>query len=57
MAAAVRAAMLDPELRPRFVQLGLEPAANGTEAFNAFLAQRREEMGALIRAEQIRLEG
>ncbi len=57
MAAAVRAAMVDSELRPRFVQLGLEPAADGTEAFSAFLAQRREEMGALIRAEQIRLEG
>lgn len=57
MAAAVRATMLDPELRPRFVRLGLEPAANGTEAFGAFLARRREEMGALIRAEQIRLEG
>ncbi len=57
MAAAVRAAMTDPELQPRFVQLGLEPAANGTEAFNAFLTQRRAEMGELIRAEQIRLEG
>lgn len=57
MAAAVRAAMSDPDLQPRFLSLGLEPAAQGPEAFAAFLRQRREEMGALIQAEGIRLEG
>ena len=57
MAAAVRAAMTDGELRARFHQLGLEPAAQGTEAFARFLAARRAEMGALIAAEGIRLEG
>jgi len=57
MAAAVRAAMADPDLQPRFLALGLEPAAHGPEAFATFLRQRREEMGALIQAEGIRLEG
>jgi tripartite-type tricarboxylate transporter receptor subunit TctC len=57
MAAAVRAAMTDAELRARFHQLGLEPAAHGTEAFARFLTARRAEMGALIAAEGIRLEG
>lgn len=57
MASAVRAAMNDPELQQRFLSLGLEPAAHGPEAFATFLRQRREEMGALIQAEGIRLEG
>jgi tripartite-type tricarboxylate transporter receptor subunit TctC len=57
MAAAVRAAMTDAELQPRFLALGLEPAAQGSEAFATFLRQRREEMGALIQSEGIRLEG
>lgn len=57
MAAAVRTAMSDPELQPRFLSLGLEPAAHGPAAFATFLRQRREEMGALIQAEGIRLEG
>ena len=56
LAAAVRVAMNDPELGPRFLQLGLEPAAEGPEAFAAFLRQRHAEMGELIRAEGIRLE-
>lgn len=57
MASAVRAAMNDPELQQRFLSLGLEPAAHGPEAFATFLRQRRDEMGALIQAEGIRLEG
>ncbi|HEV7457122.1 MAG TPA: tripartite tricarboxylate transporter substrate-binding protein [Roseococcus sp.] len=57
MASAVRAAMNDPDLQQRFLSLGLEPAAHGPEAFATFLRQRREEMGALIQAEGIRLEG
>lgn len=57
MASAVRGAMNDPELQQRFLSLGLEPAAHGPEAFATFLRQRREEMGALIQAEGIRLEG
>ncbi|WP_206934718.1 Bug family tripartite tricarboxylate transporter substrate binding protein [Roseococcus thiosulfatophilus] len=57
MASAVRGAMNDPELQQRFLSLGLEPAAHGPEAFATFLRQRREEMGTLIQAEGIRLEG
>lgn len=56
LAAAVRAAMTDAELQPRFLQLGLEPHAEGPEAFAAFLRTRFAEMGELIRAEGIRLE-
>lgn len=56
MAAAIRAAMEDAELRPRLIALGLEPAAHGPEAFATLLRTRREEMGALIRDEGIRIE-
>ncbi|MCW8086959.1 Bug family tripartite tricarboxylate transporter substrate binding protein [Sabulicella glaciei] len=57
MAAAGMAAMRTEELRGRFSQLGLEPAAEGTAAFTQFLSQQRDRMGALIREEGIRLEG
>jgi tripartite-type tricarboxylate transporter receptor subunit TctC len=57
MAEAARLAMADPELRPRFAGLGLEPAAHGTAAFAAFLPAQRARMGELIRQENIRLEG
>lgn len=56
MAEAGMAAMRSQELRGRFTQLGLEPAAEGPAAFAAFLAAQRERMGALIREEDIRLD-
>jgi tripartite-type tricarboxylate transporter receptor subunit TctC len=56
IAGAVRAAVTDADLSPRLLQLGLEPHAEGPEAFAAFLRTRHAEMGELIRAEGIRLE-
>lgn len=56
MAEAVRLAMSDADLRPRFDLLGLEPNAHGPAAFTRFLAEQRERMGRLIREEGIRIE-
>lgn len=56
MAEAVRLAMADADLRPRFDLLGLEPNAHGPAAFATFLPEQRERMGALIREEGIRLD-
>ncbi|MCU0889323.1 MAG: tripartite tricarboxylate transporter substrate binding protein [Rubritepida sp.] len=56
LAGAVRAATRDADLRPRLLQLGLEPHAEGPEAFAAFVRTRHAEMAELIRAEGIRLE-
>ncbi len=57
MAEAVRLAMTDPDMRPRFDLLGLEPNAHGPAAMATFVATQRERMGALIRDEGIRIEG
>jgi tripartite-type tricarboxylate transporter receptor subunit TctC len=57
IAAAAREAVMQPALRPRLAELGLEPAAEGPEALARFLAAERAAMGALIAAEGIRLDG
>ncbi|WP_270937330.1 Bug family tripartite tricarboxylate transporter substrate binding protein [Falsiroseomonas oryzae] len=56
IAAAAADAMGQPALRPRLDALGLQPAAEGPEAFARFLAAERAEMEALIRAEGVRLD-
>jgi tripartite-type tricarboxylate transporter receptor subunit TctC len=57
IAAAAADAVGQSALRPRLDALGLQPAAEGPEAFARFLAAERAEMEALIRAEGVRLEG
>ena len=57
LAAAARDAVMQPALRPRLAELGLEPAAEGPEGLARFLAAERAAMGALIAAEGIRLDG
>lgn len=57
IAAAAREAVMQPALRPRLAELGLEPVAEGPEALARFLAAERAAMGALIEAEGIRLDG
>lgn len=56
-AEAAREAMLAPEVAARLPALGLQPAAEGPEAFARFLVEERASMGALVRAEGIRLDG
>jgi tripartite-type tricarboxylate transporter receptor subunit TctC len=56
-AEAAREALRAPEVVARLPALGLQPAAEGPEAFARFLAEERAAMGAVIRAEGIRLEG
>lgn len=57
IAAAAADAVKQPALRPRFAELGLEPAAEGPEALARFLTAERAAMGMLIAAEGIRLDG
>lgn len=57
LAAAAAEALMQPSLRPRLAELGLEPSAEGPEALARFLAAERAAMGALIAAEGIRLDG
>ena len=49
--------MTDPDLRPRFDLLGLEPNAQGPAAMARFVVEQYERMGALIRQEGIRING
>jgi tripartite-type tricarboxylate transporter receptor subunit TctC len=51
MAEAAAEAMHSPALAARFQLLGLIPRARGPEDFAAFLAQQRQRMGEVIRAE------
>jgi tripartite-type tricarboxylate transporter receptor subunit TctC len=57
LAAAATEAVMQPALRPRLAELGLEPAAEGPDALARFLTTERDAMGALIAAEGIRLDG
>jgi tripartite-type tricarboxylate transporter receptor subunit TctC len=56
-AEAARDALRAPDVAARLPALGWEPAAEGPEPFARFLAEERAAMGALIRAEGIRLDG
>jgi tripartite-type tricarboxylate transporter receptor subunit TctC len=51
MAEAAAEAMHSPALAARFQLLGLIPRARGPEDFASFLAQQRQRMGEVIRAE------
>jgi tripartite-type tricarboxylate transporter receptor subunit TctC len=57
LAVAAHEALAAPEVSARLPALGFEPAANGPDTFARFLAEERAAMGALIRAEGIRLDG
>ncbi len=57
LAAAATEAVMQPALRPRLAELGLESAAEGPDALARFLTTERDAMGALIAAEGIRLDG
>ncbi len=56
IAAAAADAVNQPALRPRLDALGLQPAAEGPEAFARFLAGERMQFEVLIREEGIRLD-
>jgi tripartite-type tricarboxylate transporter receptor subunit TctC len=56
-AEAARAGLADPVVRERHALLGAEIVAQGPAEFAAFLAEQRGRVGALIRDNNIRLEG
>lgn len=56
IATAAAEAVGQPALQVRLAELGLQPAAEGPDAFARFLAAERAQMEALIREEGIRLD-
>lgn len=56
-ADAAAQGLADPTVRERHALLGMEIVANGPAAMAAFLAEQRGRIGALIRDNDIRLEG
>ena len=56
-ADAAAQGLADPVVRDRHAMLGMEIVAQGPAAMAAFLAEQRARVGALIRDNNIRLEG
>jgi tripartite-type tricarboxylate transporter receptor subunit TctC len=56
VADAARQALADPTVRERHATLGAEIMALGPAEFAAFLAEQRTRIGALIQAENIRID-
>jgi tripartite-type tricarboxylate transporter receptor subunit TctC len=54
--AALSAAIEDPALRARLVQIGCVPVASRPEAFARFVREGRESMATLVREANIRAE-
>src|SRR5882672_2551606 len=52
----IRKAMQAPELKERYLALGLEPAANTPDEMAAFMRQQQERYGAVIKSRNIKVE-
>ncbi len=52
----VNAALLDPDLRSRLIELGAEPAPMTPPAFGQFLADETGKWGKVVRAARIRVD-
>jgi tripartite-type tricarboxylate transporter receptor subunit TctC len=46
-----------PEIRERFVELGIDPAGSSAEEFGKFLRNEVEKWGKVIRAANVRIDG
>ncbi|MFN2644887.1 MAG: Bug family tripartite tricarboxylate transporter substrate binding protein [Burkholderiales bacterium] len=56
LAAEIRKAMDAPELREKYVTLGMETASNTPEEMAAFLKREQERYGSIIRNANIKIE-
>lgn len=53
---AVQAAVNDPAVRQKLLQLGLEPAGTTPEAFSKFVQDESRRESALVKARNIRVD-
>jgi tripartite-type tricarboxylate transporter receptor subunit TctC len=53
----MQAAVRKPELRERFVALGIDPAGTTPEEFTKFLRDEVDKWGKVIRAANVKIEG
>jgi tripartite-type tricarboxylate transporter receptor subunit TctC len=53
----MQAAVKKPELRERFINLGIDPAGTTAEEFAAFLKNEVDKWGKVIRAANVKIEG
>ena len=56
VSAEIQKAMQAPDLRERYLALGLEPASNTPEEMAAFMRQQQERYGSIIRSQNIKIE-
>jgi len=56
LSAEIRKAIESPDLRERFMALGLEPTANSPEEMAAFLKNEQQRYGDIIRKANIKIE-
>lgn len=57
LSGEMQAAVRKPELRERFVALGIDPAGTTPEEFAAFLKNEVEKWGKVIRAANVKVDG
>ena len=53
---ALRATLEEPAVRERLLGLGAEPVGSSPDEFSSFVLRGREEMGAMVRAANVRLD-
>jgi len=56
VSSEIRKAMQAPELKERYLALGLEPASNTPDEMAAFMRQQQERYGAVIKSRNIKVE-
>jgi tripartite-type tricarboxylate transporter receptor subunit TctC len=56
LAGEIRKAIEAPDLRERFMALGLEPTASSPEEMAAFLKNEQQRYGDIIRKANIKIE-
>jgi tripartite-type tricarboxylate transporter receptor subunit TctC len=57
LSTQMQAAVRKPELRERFLQLGIDPAGSTAEEFGSFLRSEVAKWGKVIRAANVKVEG
>jgi tripartite-type tricarboxylate transporter receptor subunit TctC len=57
LSSEMQSAVKKPELRERFVALGIDPAGTTPEEFTAFLRNEVEKWGKVIRAANVKIDG
>jgi len=56
LSGEIRKAMQAPELKERYLALGLEPASTTPDEMTAFMRSQQERYGSIIRSQNIRIE-